>query len=116
MIFGLPLDSFLIIWLSIIAMITMAVLLPFIVRRFRPQHYGGFWRFAGELLKSPKNALMQPTGMLLGLLVIVLVFRDREMSTDTGQLLLIVALLVVLVEVALGWGLHAIERRRRNRE
>ncbi len=75
MIFGLPLAHFLRLWLSIIGVITIVVLLPFVIRRFWSQSYRGFWQVAGDVfLRSPRRALMHPLGMLLGLAALVLVF------------------------------------------
>lgn len=106
MILGQPLSQFLLVWLSIIAVITIVVLSPFIVRRLRPQSYRGFWLLAGDtFLKSPKRALMYPLGMLLGLALIIVVLYGRELTIDHAQTLLITALgiLIVFMGIILSW-------------
>lgn len=115
MILGQPLSDFLLVWLSIIAVISMVVLSPFIVRRLRPQSYRGFSQLAGDtFLKSPKRALMYPLGMLLGLGLLIVVLYGRELTIDHAQTLQITALgmLVVFTGIILGWRLYLLERDR----
>lgn len=115
MILGQPLIHFLLVWLSIIAVIAIVSLSPFIVRRLRPQSYRGFWQLAGDtFLKSPKRALMYPLGMLLGLGLLIVVFHGRELTIDDAQTLQITALgmLVVFSGIILSWRLYLLERDR----
>jgi len=115
MILGQPLIHFLLVWLSSIAVITIVVLSPFIVRWLRPQSYRGFWQLAGDtFLKSPKRALMYPLGMLLGLGLLIVVLYGRELTIDDAQNLQITALsiLVVFMGIILGWRLYLLERDR----
>jgi len=51
MIFGLPLADFFRIRLSIIGLIATVVLLPFAIRRFRPQPYRGPWQVADNPIR-----------------------------------------------------------------
>ena len=115
MILGQPLIHFLLVWLSIIAVIAIVLLWPFILRRLRPQSYRGFWQLAGDtFLKSPKRALMYPLGMLLGLALLIVVLYGRELTIDDAQTLQITALgmLVVFMGIILSWRLYLLEHDR----
>lgn len=114
MILDRPLTQFVISWLLIIILITLLSLLPFIVRQFYPQAYRGFWRVAGDLLKSPWRALMTPLGMVLGLILAIIIFYERQMTVDTMQnlFLLILFALLTLGGILLSWRLYSLERDR----
>lgn len=79
MIFGEPLSNFLLRWLAIIAVITLIVLFPFLIRRIQPGWYRGFWKAFGESHRSPKRVLMLPLEMLIGLAFLLVAFFVWEL-------------------------------------
>ena len=110
MVLGYSLREFLLIWIGIVFSTMVLSLLPFVIQRFRPQAYHGIWKISGDLLKSPKRALAYPLGALIGVLLVVLLFYNREVSIDRLQTLWLTSLtlFVVFIAIVMGirWYLH----------
>lgn len=49
-------------WLMGIAIITFLSLYPFYLIRYKPERYRGFWKTTGEMLKTPRRAVLFPIG------------------------------------------------------
>jgi len=115
MILGQPLLQFLFTWLLIVFLTVVISLLPFVIRRFRPQAYQGFWKAAGDLLQSPTRALMTPLGFLLGLIVLTILLYGRELTADAVQNLYLAGLsmLVIFLAITISIRFHRLEQKRK---
>jgi hypothetical protein len=106
MVLGYPIKGFLFGWLVIIFATAILSLLPFVIRRFRPEAYRGIWKVSGDLLKSPKRALGYPLGALIGVLLVILLFYDREVSIDRLQTLWLTSLSLFIIFIAIVLGIR----------
>jgi hypothetical protein len=57
-------------------------------------------------LKSPKRALGYPLGALIGVLLVILLFYDREVSIDRLQTLWLTSLSLFIIFIAIVLGIR----------